>query len=158
MLCSAISNSATLWTVARQAPLSTGFSRQEYWSGLPFPPPWDLPDPGMEPVVSCDSCIGRRILYPLNHLGSPPNFCLAQITFVCRIPASSQMSPEGRCSEQQMVVMKVMFCYPLSHIWWLSRVFYCPSNFLMNEGGGSHLQESSISRQLRIWETEHIRF
>ena len=40
---------ATLWTVARQAPLSMGFSRQEYWSGLPFPPPGDLPDPGIEP-------------------------------------------------------------------------------------------------------------
>ena len=34
----------TLWTVARQAPLSMGFSRQEYWSGLPFPPPGHLPD------------------------------------------------------------------------------------------------------------------
>ena len=40
---------ATPWTVAHQAPLSLGFSRQEYWSGLPFPSPWDLPDPGIEP-------------------------------------------------------------------------------------------------------------
>ena len=40
---------ATLWTVARQAPLSMGFSRQEYWSGLPFPSPEDLPNPGIEP-------------------------------------------------------------------------------------------------------------
>ena len=40
---------ATLWTVARQAPLSMGFSRQEYWSGLPFPSPGDLPNPGIEP-------------------------------------------------------------------------------------------------------------
>ena len=39
----------TLWTVARQVPLSMGFSRQEYSSGLPFPPPGDLPNPGMEP-------------------------------------------------------------------------------------------------------------
>ena len=39
---------ATLWTVAHQAPLSTGFSRQRYWSGLPCPPPGDLPDPGIE--------------------------------------------------------------------------------------------------------------
>ena len=37
-------------TVAHQAPLSMGFSRQEYWSGLPFPSPGDLPDPGVEPV------------------------------------------------------------------------------------------------------------
>ena len=39
----------TPWTVASQAPLSMGFSRQEYWSGLPFPALGDLPDPGMEP-------------------------------------------------------------------------------------------------------------
>ena len=40
---------ATRWTVAHQAPPSMGFSRQEYWSGLPFPSPGDLPDPGIEP-------------------------------------------------------------------------------------------------------------
>ena len=40
---------ATPWTVAHQAPLSMGFSRQEYWGGLPCPPPGDLPDPGIEP-------------------------------------------------------------------------------------------------------------
>ena len=40
---------ATPWTVAHQASLSTGFSRQEYWSGLPFPSPGDLPNPGIEP-------------------------------------------------------------------------------------------------------------
>ena len=40
---------ATPWTVAHQAPLSMGFSRQEYWSGLPFPSPGDLPNPGIEP-------------------------------------------------------------------------------------------------------------
>ena len=40
---------ATPWTVTYQAPLSIGFSRQEYWSGLPFPSPRDLPDPGIEP-------------------------------------------------------------------------------------------------------------
>ena len=41
--------SATLWTVARQAPLFMGFSRQEYWSGLLCPSPGDLPDPGIKP-------------------------------------------------------------------------------------------------------------
>ena len=43
--------SVTLCTVARQAPLSTGFSRQEYWSGLPCPSLGDLPDSGVEPVL-----------------------------------------------------------------------------------------------------------
>ena len=41
---------ATLRAIAHQAPLFIGFSRQEYWSGLPFPPPGDLPDPGLEPL------------------------------------------------------------------------------------------------------------
>ena len=43
-------DSATPWTVAHQAPLSMGFPRQEYWSGLPLPSPEDLPDPGTEPA------------------------------------------------------------------------------------------------------------
>ena len=42
----------TLWTVASQAPLSIGFSRQEYWNGLPFPSPGDLPNPGIKPRPS----------------------------------------------------------------------------------------------------------
>ena len=57
--CSVMSNSfATTWTIACQAPLSMGFSRQEYWSGLPFPSPGDLPDPGIElasPALQADS-------------------------------------------------------------------------------------------------------
>ena len=47
--CSVVSDSATLWTVTGQAPLSMGFSRQEYWSGLLLPSPGNLPDPGIEP-------------------------------------------------------------------------------------------------------------
>ena len=57
---------ATTWTVAHQAPLSTGFSRPEYWSGLPFPSPGVLPDPGIEirsPALQTDSL-------PLSHWGS----------------------------------------------------------------------------------------
>ena len=42
--CSVVSDSATPWTLALQTPLSVGFSMQEYWSGLPFPSPGDLPD------------------------------------------------------------------------------------------------------------------
>ena len=59
--------SATPWTMACQAPLSMGFSRQEYWSWLPCPPPEDLPNPGIEPMspaLQVDSL-------PLSHLGSP---------------------------------------------------------------------------------------
>ena len=55
---SAVSDSSTLYTVAHQAPPSVGFSRQEHWSGLPCPPPGDLPDPGIEqesPALQADS-------------------------------------------------------------------------------------------------------
>ena len=56
---------ATLWTVAHQAPLSMGFSRQEYWSGLPFPSPGDLPDPGIKPrspALQADALLRRRYI------------------------------------------------------------------------------------------------
>ena len=49
LLLSRVRLFATPWTVAHQAPLSRGFSRQEYWSGLPCSPPGDLPNPGVEP-------------------------------------------------------------------------------------------------------------
>ena len=48
----------TPWTVAHQAPLSMGFSRQEYWSGLQFSSPGDLPDPGIKPTSLYISCVG----------------------------------------------------------------------------------------------------
>ena len=50
--CSVMSDSANPWTAARKASLSMEFSRQEYWSGLPFPSPGDLPYPGIEPGSS----------------------------------------------------------------------------------------------------------
>ena len=59
----------TPWTVARQA-LSMGFPRQEYWSGLPFPPPGDLPDPGIEHVSSSSPTLQADSLM-LSHQGSP---------------------------------------------------------------------------------------
>ena len=58
---------ATAWTVAHQATLPMGFSRQEYWSVLPFPSPGDLPDPVMEPVSP--ACHVGSL--PLSHLESP---------------------------------------------------------------------------------------
>ena len=57
---------ATPWTVAYQAPPTMGFSRQEYWSGLPFPSPGNLPDPGIEPW----SPAFRQTVYRLSHQGS----------------------------------------------------------------------------------------
>ena len=66
---------ACVWlcnSMARQAPLSMGFSRQEYWSGLPCPPPGHLPNPGTEP----SSPTLQQILYHLNHQGR-------QLSYIC---------------------------------------------------------------------------
>ena len=60
----------TLWTAARQSPLSMGFSRQEYWSGLPFPPPGYLPNPGTQPMSPASPALQADSL-PLSHWGSP---------------------------------------------------------------------------------------
>ena len=60
----------TLWTVAHQALLSMGFSRQEYWSGLPCPLPGDLPNPGIEPSSSASPALAGDSL-PLSHQGGP---------------------------------------------------------------------------------------
>ena len=69
--CSVVTDSATPWTVAHQVPLSTEFSRPEYWSGLPFPSPGNLPDPGIKtrsPVLQADSLQseppGKPIAFP----------------------------------------------------------------------------------------------
>ena len=63
---------ATPWTASLQAPLSMGFSRQEYWSGLPCPPPGDRPDPGIEP----GSAASQADSLPSEPPGKPELFLL----------------------------------------------------------------------------------
>ena len=55
----------TLWTVAHQAPLSMGFSRQEYWSGLPCPPPGNLPNPGIESLSFTSPALAGGFFTPV---------------------------------------------------------------------------------------------
>ena len=96
---SIVSNSATLWTVAHQASLSMGSSGQEYWSGLPFPPPRDHPDPGIKrssPVFS-DSLL-------LSHLGSP------NTTFIFRY-FESFMSCRGKESKLWRGHVLIINCF-----------------------------------------------
>ena len=68
-----MSNSATLWTVALQAPLSMGFSRQESWSGVPWPPPGGLPDSDSE-TVSPETPALLVNTSLLSHQGSPADW------------------------------------------------------------------------------------
>ena len=68
---SVMSNSfATQWTITHQAPVSMGFPRQEYWSQLPCPPPWDLPKRGIDPVSPMAPALQVDSLL-LRHWGSP---------------------------------------------------------------------------------------
>ena len=79
-VCSCFQLFVTPWTVAHQAPLSMEFSRQEYWSGLPFPPSGDLPNQGIKPV----SPVLQADSLPLSHLGTPlivVHFCFVFIFY-----------------------------------------------------------------------------
>ena len=81
---------ATPWTVARQAPLSMKLSRQEYWSGLSFPSPGDLPDPGIKPRSPALQAVSVRLL--------PPNSFPFLLIFLSLLPLTHQLRclPEGR--------------------------------------------------------------
>ena len=68
-LFSRVQTFATLWTVAHQAPLSMGFPRQEYCSGLPFPPPGNPPNPGIKPLSLVFPALPGRFFYHQHHLG-----------------------------------------------------------------------------------------
>ena len=83
---------ATPWTVANQTPLSMESPRQEYWSVLPFPPPGDLLDPGIEPAspaLAADSL-------PLSHLGSPMSISeMSRLTYrVTELPLFTQVKKQ----------------------------------------------------------------
>ena len=77
-----MSNCCDPWAVACQAPLSMGFPRQEYRSGLPFLSPGDLPDPGIEPgfpALQADSLVTERYAYKSLHFQKLCSLCIACI-------------------------------------------------------------------------------
>ena len=88
----------TPWTVAHQVPLSMGFSRQEYWSGLSCPPPGDLPDPGIEPASS--SPVLRAGFLLLSHQGRP---------LKCRVQRDLVPS---QCDDHHLHLVPNMFISP----------------------------------------------
>ena len=90
--CSVVSDSLRPHGQARQAPLSMGFSRQHYWSGLPFPPPRDLPDPGIKP----ESPAFAGGFFTTEPPGKPPSkflgrhkFCESCSEYFCEITIGS---------------------------------------------------------------------
>ena len=99
-----MSDSATPWTIACQSPLSMGFSRQGYWSGLPCPPPGDLPNPGIEPgfpVFQVDSLLcelHQGSINPLESMKSPTAHGPLEL-WVSR-GGGEQSLERGGCEEQ----------------------------------------------------------
>ena len=83
----------TLWTVACQAPLFSGFSKQEYWSGLPFPSPVDLPDPGIERLSILHWQVDSLLLRPPGK--EICSMCLKCLIFLHKILLSRAMDPLG---------------------------------------------------------------
>ena len=84
----------TPWTVAYQAPLSVEFLRQEYWSGLPFSPPGDLPDPGIQtecPALQADFLLSEvKSLSRVRLLATPPGFSVHGI-LLSELPENSDL-------------------------------------------------------------------
>ena len=97
----------TPWTVACQTLLSMGFSRQEYWSGLPFPSPGDLLDPGTEPMSPA--------LAGGFFTTEPPG--KKMLLWPCSNPLSAHLySPEAACCKHRGLCLKALF-WPKEHTW-----------------------------------------
>ena len=106
---SCIQRFVTGWTIACQAPLSVGFPRQEYWSGLPFPSPGHLPDPGIEPV----SIAWQADSLPLHHLGGPFSF-LVELNMQTYYLKMNSSLPYG--SVPVIVHLFTLLCDVLNHL------------------------------------------
>ena len=86
---------ATPWTVACQAPLSMGFSRQEYWSGLPCPPPGDLPNPGIELTSLASPALAGGFI-TISNIWVPIRYRLGRATWeVVELRFESHLAPES---------------------------------------------------------------
>ena len=114
----------TPWTVACQAPLSIGFSSQEYWSGLSGPPPGDLPDPGMEPTPVFSPALAGRFFFffttespgkPYKEL--PTMKCLWPLP--CQKIKTKFLKLVPRMTRIYLVESALMLSpYPLGHMLW----------------------------------------
>ena len=108
----------TLWTVARQAPLSMGFSRQEYWNGLLFPSPGDLPDPGIE--------LGSPALQADSLLSEPPGKPFEDRDTYLLCASESPGMTSGACSRGKKIeLINLLTNSIMKHIWVLDLAIIC---------------------------------
>ena len=165
-LCSSCPTLCDPLDYSPQTSLSMGFFRQEYWSGLPFPPPGDLPDPGMEPVSSVSPALQVDSL-PLSHWGSPsqtsplPNFrtFLSPSKETLYLLAITHTCPPTHFSSWQPLIyfLSLRIClFWTSHIigrddgmelwwdWWTSTYFH-PHRFCERLGMGHEVQIKFIN-------------
>ena len=136
--CSHVQIFAILWTTALQAPLSVGLSRQEYWSGLPCPPPGDLPDPGIQlhllplPLLHWHmGSLPSKLLLEEMSRGSKRSTFYMHTLFLCLMPPLWNVSEhhhsrrmERDCLEMSEDVM--MSCFSLLPFHLLCWALCCP--------------------------------
>ena len=100
----------TPWNVAHQAPLSMGFSWQEYWSGFPFLPPGDLPDPGIEYMSPASPALQPNSLL-LSHKGSPWRSWILKNSEFGRQHQKSKQFPSGRIAPLSCSCFQYFECH-----------------------------------------------
>ena len=100
------------WTIASQAPMSLGFSRQKYWSGLSFPPPGDLPNSGIEPRSLMSPVLASEF-YHCCHLGS-------WFWLILKINIKKNLTPLASLSENSVLCGHLFFSWHLQECFWFS--------------------------------------
>ena len=141
-------------TVAHQAPLSMGFSRQEYWSGLPYPPPWGSSRPRDWTQVSC---IGRWVLYHNHQLGSPhtaqtcTNICCVQ-THVQHIRNTPSTSSPRMLQQETVAVAEHRDPYDEEDLPWLLEKVVAVYNYAKEKEDKLSFQEKAtmLSRGMKM--------
>ena len=133
---------AILWTVAHETPLSTGFSRQKYWAGLPCPPPGDLPDPGTAPMSLMSPVLAGRF-QPLGppgktHLLEQNSEQFLLITSISWLNTTHNMNSRGFrscclvaqwCNEAALQAFIYLFL--LETIWFVFNLTYIENIFII---------------------------
>ena len=110
------------WTVAHHSPLSMGFSRQQYWNGLPCPPPGHLPDVGIEPV-SYVSCIDRGVFTTSTTWKSPSSYVLV-LTFFHFVATPLRVVPAFvlLCLNIPFLLLHLFHTYVIDFLHWIPSV------------------------------------
>ena len=125
----------TPWTVALQAPLSMEFSKQEYWSGLPFPSPGDLPNPGIEsrsPTLQADSLLTEPPGNPLNALGVPLN-SLGALKHISNSHSPDRNYHQSTCTSLRKTSVSLS-----------ASEFFIPTNTIPNPEDAGHIQACQV--------------